>query len=114
MANLHHKPIKRFSLDGNIHDEAAIARLKIEYIRLLTTEMRLSGYALRLDVDPDFTIRYNETKEIFEFRLSMYGTYVGKEQSKWIIGIDGTTAIRTQPNKSKEYSADQESQSNQR
>lgn len=114
MANLHHKPIKRFSLDGNIHDEAAIGRLKIEYIRLLTTEMRLSGYALRLDVDPDFTIRYNETKEIFEFRLSMYGTYVGKEQSKWTIGIDGTTAIRTQPNKSKEYSKDRESQSNQR
>ena len=114
MANLHHKPIKRFSLDGNIHDEAAIARLKIEYIRLLTTEMRLSGYALRLDVDPDFTIRYNETREIFEFRLSMYGTYVGKEQSKWRVGIDGTTAIRIQPNKSKESLADQESQSNQR
>ena len=28
MANVHHKPIKRFSLDGNIHDDSAIARLR--------------------------------------------------------------------------------------
>jgi hypothetical protein len=114
MANLHHKPIKRFSLNGNIHDDSAIARLKTEYIRLVTSEMRLSGYALRLDIDPDFTIRYNEEQEIFEFRLSMYGTYVGREQSKWITGIDGTQVIRTQKNKLNESLSDRESQSNQK
>ena len=114
MANLHHKPIKRFSLDGNIHDDSAIARLKTEYIRLVTSEMRLSGYALRLDIDPDFTIRYNEEQEIFEFKLSMYGTYVGREQSKWITGIDGTQVIRTQKSKSSESLSDRESQSNQK
>lgn len=114
MANLHHKPIKKFSLDGTIHDDSAIGRLKTEYIRLLTTELRISGYAIRLDIDPDFTISYNESRQIFEFKLSVYGTYVGKEKSKWTIGIDGTTVLYTHPSKSKESSLDQESQSNQK
>jgi hypothetical protein len=54
--NYHHKPIKKFSLDGVIHDEASIGRLKIEYIRLVVSEMRLNGYVPRFDIDPDFTI----------------------------------------------------------
>ena len=104
MANYHHKPIKKFSLDGIIHDESAIYRLKNEYIRLLTTEMRLAGYVPRLDIDIDFTIDYNEIKQYFEFELSLYGTFTGRKQSEWIQGIDGTKAILIQKNKSNEYS----------
>ena len=113
MVNIHHKPIKHFFLDGQIHDDAAIGRLKTEYIRLVTAEMRLSGYAPRLDIDPDFTIEYNSTKENFTFQLSMYGTYVGRRKSEWITGIDGTVAY-TQQNKSKESLQGQESTSNQK
>ena len=114
MANLHHRPIKQFKLDGSIHDESAIARLRLEYIRLLTTEMRLNGYAIRLDIDPDFTIEYNSTKENFYFYLSMYGTYVGTRKSEWIIGIDGIEVLGTPQSKSKESLQDQESQLNQK
>jgi hypothetical protein len=114
MANLHHKPIKRFFLDGNISDEATIGRLKIEYIRLLVSEMRLSGYVPRIDIDPDFTIEYNEKKESFTFNLSIYGIHVGKKQSEWIQGIDGTTALPTQQSKSNEFLQEQESRSNQK
>jgi hypothetical protein len=89
----HHKPIKRFYLDGVIHDDSMIGRLKDEYIRLLTTEMKLSGYVPRLDLDPDFTIRYNEIKNFFEFKLSVQAVYTGKRKSEWISGIDGTTPI---------------------
>lgn len=110
MNTIHHKPIKRFSLDGTIHDDSAIGRLKNEYIRLLVTEMRIAGYALRLDIDPDFTIRYNQKTEYFEFMLSVHGVYVGKKKSEWILGIDGTTVIATQKNKSKEFSQEQASQ----
>jgi hypothetical protein len=101
-------------MDGNIHDDSAIGRLRTEYVRLVTTEMKLAGYCVRLDIDPDFTIKYNSTQEIFEFRLSLYGTYVGKKRAEWIAGIDGTTVIYTQPNKSKESSQVQESQLNQK
>jgi hypothetical protein len=107
MDNIHHKPIKIFLLDGNIYDDAAISRLKTEYIRLLVSEMKISGYVPRFDIDPDFTMRYNEKAEIFEFKLSIYGIYVGKKKAKWIIGLDGTRVIYTQASRSREYLQDQ-------
>lgn len=103
----HHKPIKRFYLDGVIHDDSMIGRLKIEYIRLLVSEMKLSGYVPRLDLDPDFTIRYNDTKNFFEFELSIQAVYAGKRNSKWIAGIDGTNPIFIPQNKSEESLQDQ-------
>jgi len=114
MDYMHHKPIKRYSLNGTIRDEAAIPRLKQEYIRLLTSEMRLGGYVPRLDIDADFTLQYNHTKENFEFELSMYGVHTGRKQSECITGIDGTMVVPTLKNKSKELLQDQESQSNQK
>jgi hypothetical protein len=98
----HHKPIRKFDLDGQIFDDAAMPRLKAEYIRLVVTQMRSLGYAPRLDIEPDFTIYYKEEKEIFDFKLSVYGTYVGKRKSEWIIGLDGATPIYTQKSKSSE------------
>jgi hypothetical protein len=105
MENVHHKPLKRFTLDGTIKDESAIGRLRNEYTRLLVIEMRLSGYVPRLDINPDFTIYYNEQKEYFEFILSMYGIYVGKKKSEWIIGVDETRMVYTQKSKSNELSS---------
>jgi hypothetical protein len=99
METLHHKPIKRFSLEGNILDEALTPRLKTEYIKLLLLEMRFSGYVPRIDIDPDFTIEYNNRIEIFTFKLSLHGVYVGKKKSEWIIGIDGTQVISIAQNK---------------
>jgi hypothetical protein len=107
MDNIHHKAIKRFLLSGNIYDDSEILRLKTEYIRLLVSEMKLSGYVPRFDIDPDFTIRYNEKAEIFEFKLSIYGIYIGKKKAEWIIGLDGTKVIYTQKSKSKEFLQDQ-------
>ena len=66
MDNFHHKSIKRFSLKGVIHDDSAIARLRGEYIRLVVSEMKLSGYVPKFDIDPDFTIDYNEKQKIFQ------------------------------------------------
>lgn len=110
MENLHHKPIKRFSLQGDIYDDASIYRLKTEYIKLMTLEMKLSGYVPRLDIDPDFTIEYNNKAEIFRFTLSLHGVYVGKKRSEWIAGIDGTLVVPSHQNKSSEFSREQASQ----
>jgi hypothetical protein len=112
--NFHHKPIKKFSLNGSIHDDSAFDRLKGEYIRLLISEMRLSGYVPRLDIDADFTIDYNERKRNFIFELTLYGIHVGKRKSEWIAGIDGTKAVYIPKSKSKESSQDQESRLNQK
>jgi hypothetical protein len=102
MDSMHHKPIKRFHLDGNIHDDAAIARLRFEYKQLLITEMKLSGYVPRVDINEDFTLNYNKDRNYFEFKLSIYGVYVGKKKSEWITGIDETRAIYTAQSKSRE------------
>jgi hypothetical protein len=76
--------------------------------------MRDLGYALRLDIDPDFTIEYNQTKETFTFKISIYGTYVGKKKIECVVGIDGTEVIYTQPNRLSESSQVQESILNQK
>ena len=107
MANYHHKPIKRFNLNGVIYDDSLIMRLKDEYIRLLISEMKLSGYVQRIDIDTDFTIEYNEKAQTFQFELSIYGIYTGKKQAEWIKGIDGATVIPIRQNKSKEFSQEQ-------
>lgn len=107
MANYHHKPIKKFSLDGVIHDDSAIGRLKGEYIRLVVSEMRLSGYVPRFDIEPVFTIDYVEKKKYFEFELSIHGVYTGRKQSEWIAGIDVNKAIFIPKSKSKELSQEQ-------
>ncbi len=98
----HHKPLKKFYISGVIQDEALLGRLKIEYIRLLVSEMRLSGYVPRLDLDPDFTIGYNDIKNFFEFELSIHGVYAGKRKSEWIAGVDGTKPVHIPQSKLKE------------
>jgi hypothetical protein len=111
---LHHKSIKTFTVDGIIKDDSTIFRLRTEITRLKIEEIRELGYVPRLDIDPNFTIQYNEPKEYFEFTLTIYGTYLGKTKAKWIRGIDGTTLVPTQKSKLKELSLGQESTSNQK
>jgi hypothetical protein len=109
----HHKTLKRFYIGGIIQDEALLGRLKIEYVRLLVSEMRLSGYVPRIDIDPDFTLRYNESKDFFEFELSVHGVYAGKRKSEWIAGVDGTNPVLIHQNRSSESLLDQAQQSSQ-
>ena len=104
-----HKNIKRFDLEGEIYDDSHIVRLKSEYIRMLENAMRNYGYVPRLDIDTDFTLRYNG--RTFDFRLSVYGVFVGKDKAQCIVGIDKNTAIQsgtTPKTKSNEVSSQQE------
>lgn len=114
MVNVHHKSIKKFNFSGEIQDDSAIGRLKIQYTKMITQQMRDLGYAIRLDIDPDFTIKYNKKTEIFTFKISLYGSYVGKKKIECVVGIDGTQVIYTQPSKSKESSQAQASILNQK
>tara|TARA_B110000503_G_C6992153_1_gene347809 strand:- start:306 stop:620 length:315 start_codon:yes stop_codon:yes gene_type:complete len=100
MQNVHCRPIKKFSLEGTIYDDAAIWRLKEEYFDLLDTQMRFSGYVTRLDIDREFSIEYNEKSRTFSFKLSVYGVYVGKRKSEWIFGVDEKAVIPIPQSKS--------------
>ena len=107
MNNLHHRPIKKFSLAGTIYDDSALYRLRIEYARLLVAEMRLSGYVPRIDISQDFTIEYKEHKQYFEFELTLYGVYVGKKKSEWILGVDETRVVPIPQNRLAEFLSEQ-------
>ena len=102
MKSIHHRPIRKFALDGVIQDDSKIGRLREEYLRMLRLEMKLSGYVPRLDIDPDFTIEYNDKADSYSFEISVYGVYVGKKKSECIVGVDGTTVISSQESKSDE------------
>jgi hypothetical protein len=84
-----HRKITKFGLEGEIFDDAKIPKIK--------------GYVPRYDIDPDFTISYNG--KTFEFKLSVYGVYVGKKRAKCVKGIDKNqviTSTTTQNLKSEE------------
>ena len=112
MEYLYHRPIRHFTFDGIIINDAAIGRLRQELVRLKTVEMCELGYVPRLDIEPNFTIKYNSEKDYFEFTLTVYGTFVGKKKALWIQGIDGTILVPTLKNKLKELSQGQASRLN--
>ena len=108
--NFMHKKIKRFELTGQITDDSFIPRMKEEYVRLLSESMRDTGYVIRLDIDPDWSISY--TGNYYEFILSVYGSYIGKKNASCIEGLDKNRPIYTHQSKSGGSSQDQESLSN--
>lgn len=86
-----HKNIKRFAIDGDIYDEAAIPRIREQYIQLVKLMMQGKGYTVRLDIDPDFTVSFNG--KTFNFELSVYGVFVGKKKAQCLYGVDKNREI---------------------
>ena len=98
-----HRKITKFGLEGEIFDDSKIPKIKDQYINMICNGMRQKGYVPRYDIDPDFTISYNG--KTFEFKLSVYGVYVGKKRAKCVKGIDKNqviTSTTTQNLKSEE------------
>jgi hypothetical protein len=88
-----HKSIKRFSLDGEIYDDSHIIRLKDQYKTMIINGMKADGYVPRYDIDTDFTLSYNG--KTFDFKISIYGIYVGKRKAQCLEGIDKMTPVST-------------------
>jgi hypothetical protein len=107
-----HKRIKRFQLDGRIHDDIFIPRMKQEYIRLLADSMKDEGYVIRIDIEPDWSLSY--TGNYYEFILSVYGSFIGKKAAACIDGLDKNRPIYTHQSKSGESSTGLESTLNQK
>ena len=99
-----HKVIKKFELEGEIYDEAGIPRIKEQHIFMIKMMMKAKGYLIRYDIDPDFTIAYNGKS--FDFKLSIYGVFVGKKKAQWFDGVDHNRLVSnsTQKSKSEEHS----------
>lgn len=75
-----HEDIKTFSLEGELKD-SNLVKIKETLIRELESMMRDNGYAPVLDIEEQFTLDYEGDREIFKFRLTMYGVPV--EGNAW-------------------------------
>ncbi len=87
--NLHHKRITRFNIEGTIYDEAHVDRLRKEYLALLVLQMKSDGYVPRADIDQDFTLSYSGPRMGYNFKLSVYGVYIGKRAAQTIDSVYG-------------------------
>lgn len=95
-----HDDVKRFYSYGEITAQEFVSARE-ELIRLIESTIRDEGYVPLLDMTPQFTRQYNLEKELFEFELSVYGVFIGKEESWQIAGLmDGKRVpLSTRPTK---------------
>lgn len=83
-------------MQGQIHDDAAIPRLRLQYERLIESDMREQGYVPILDLDIQFSLLYDEEQDLYEFDIVVYGVYVGKKKAHLYEGFSGQSLIPKQ------------------
>ena len=106
-----HDGVKKFQMKSQIGDDSRFIRQREMQEKLLTDQMRETGYIPVLDLgpfwatsllqEPDDIGQYDNVK--YESTLTMYGTYVGKRKACQFLGMDGTGyfyPISTQKSKS--------------
>lgn len=82
-----HDEIKKFALDGIIADSSNLVKAKENLVKNLEDQMRDFGYVPALDLEPQFTLQFAPEYERYDFVLSIYGIYVGKDKSWDTAGI---------------------------
>ena len=77
-----HDDIKTFSLDGEVSDNNLV-EAKERLIMSLEGMMRDHGCVPVLDLDPQFTLDYKPERELYEFKLTIYGVKIEEEEDSW-------------------------------
>lgn len=90
------KKLKSFGMQGEIHDDSAIPRLRKQYEHIIEENMRLQGYVPILDLDIQFSLEYNESNDTYNFDIVLYGIYVGKKKAYEYEGFSGQSLIPRQ------------------
>lgn len=82
-----HEEIKKFHLEGVFGGSANQVQFKQGVEHWLETDMREHGYVPVLDMDTQYSRQYDVEKDEFKFQLSIYGTYVGRDEAWGISGV---------------------------
>ena len=90
------KKLKSFGMQGQIHDDSSIPRLRAHYEQLIESDMREQGYVPILDLDIQFSLLYDEGKDLYEFDIVVYGVYVGKKKAHLYEGFSGQNLVPRQ------------------
>jgi hypothetical protein len=101
---MQHRPVKRFQEKGRIADDSDFIKTRETLDRLMVESMREEGYIPLLDLGPFWSTSLDD--DHYNFVLSYYGVFVGKEKAWRLLGMDGSghfyPASTTQKNKSKQ------------
>jgi hypothetical protein len=81
-----HEDIKTYTLDGEVDDKNLI-ETKERLVDFMENMIREHGAVPVLDMEPQFTLDYKSDKELYEFKLTLYGVYVGKDEAWEIAGL---------------------------
>lgn len=88
-----HDEIKRFGLTGEVASDRFVSARDV-LIKEVEDSMRDDGFVPVLDLLPQFTRAYNAGTETFSFEVSVYGTYIGEEDSWQVSGTMGGIPIK--------------------
>ncbi len=80
-----HKNIKRFQIRVEFLDDSDMIRIKKQYEDLLVSQMKDSGYARVLDIDPAFSVEFDG--QTWKFLMTLHGVYVGKKKAWQLEGM---------------------------
>lgn len=94
--NIMNKKLKSFGMQGQIHDDSAIPRLRSQYETLIEDDMRSQGYVPILDLDIQFSLSYDEASDTYDFDIVVYGVYVGRKKSYLYEGFSGQNLVPRQ------------------
>jgi hypothetical protein len=86
-----HKKIKEFHIDGLIEDDAAIPKIRERYEHILVDMMRSQGYVPHLDIEPAFSLEYQEDR--YKFLLTIYGVFIGRAKAQCYLAVSGNNLI---------------------
>lgn len=67
-----HNDIRAFHLEGQI-DDTKIEQTKERLIHFLKDQMRVDGYVEVLDIDPQFSMKFDAETGEFIYHLTLYG-----------------------------------------
>ena len=79
-----HENIKRYTIEGNTLDSM---QNRDWLIKSLETQMRDEGYVPSIDLDPQYTLEFDGGLDWFGFKLSVYGVYIGEDESWNVSGV---------------------------
>ena len=94
--NIMNKKLKSFGMQGQIHDDSAIPRLRSQYENLIEDDMRSQGYVPILDLDIQFSLSYDEASDTYDFDIVVYGVYLGRKKSYLYEGFSGQNLVPRQ------------------
>lgn len=79
--------IRRYPIVGEIEDDSRFPSVQETYRIVIEGQMRDEGFVPLYDIDPVFRTWYIPERNVYGFRYTMQGVYVGKDKSWDIKGV---------------------------